>query len=72
MRKPDEIQLYALLRQAPLPDRDLVESTALKLGIQYNRLHGLLTKWANRGWWNYGVSLRCGWFEKSAADQLFP
>lgn len=30
-----------------------------------------LAKWNRRGWWNYGVSLRSGWFEPGGLAAVY-
>ena len=76
MRKPDEIALYAELRQLRVPSyvlgRELPDETAARLGIHPNRAYRLLEKWTDRGWWEYGTSLRCGWFTPDAPLELTP
>lgn len=76
MRKPDEIELYAALRQGRvLPyeaGRELPDATAERLGIAEKRAYCLLQKWSDKGWWDYGVSLRCGWFTPEAPAELKP
>lgn len=76
MRKPDEIELYARLREArtsayktgaPWPNE-----IAEILGMPPNRMYYLLEKWVDKDWWEYGVSLRCGWFTEDAPEVLVP
>lgn len=76
-RKADEIALYVTLRQrAPgsehsgRPGLDFVMDTALFLGIPGKRLYALLLKWAARGWWDYGVTARSGWFTREAPEAI--
>lgn len=72
-RKSDEIRLYNLLRQRPgehekplgLAD-DYFEAAQIHPGRGYY----VLEKWADKGWWDYGVSLRGGWFTPQAPDKL--
>ena len=77
MRKADEIAFYSEVRRmrptgpyqvgAELPD-----ATAARLCMHQNRAYRLLEKWADKGWWEYGVSLRCGWFTPEAPEVLVP
>lgn len=79
MRKPDEIQFYAALRtlhkgpyksqQTGIPFADKV---AEDLGIPEKRAYSLLNKWTDRDWWEYGVSMRSGWFTEDAPEVLVP
>lgn len=76
MRKPDEIELYAAVRHLRVQPyeagRELPDATAARLGIAEKRGYCLLQKWADKGWWDYGVSLRCGWFTPDAPEVLTP
>ena len=76
MRKADEILLYNTLREtrpgpyepcAPWPNE-----VAGMIGMHFNRMFYLLDKWADKGYWEYGVSLRCGWFTEAAPERLAP
>lgn len=33
--------------------------------MHHRRLYRVLEKWADRGWWEYGVSLRTGWLTRA-------
>jgi hypothetical protein len=74
MRKPEEIKLYALLReqrptwsqQHPCADEFFEEAGCGKKGYYY------LQKWSDKGWWECGVSLRTGWFTRTAPNVLLP
>ncbi len=73
MRKPDEIALYAALRnRGNGDDRPLADEVGARLGIHHRRVLALLEKWTSNGWWNYGVSARTGWFESEAPEELKP
>lgn len=75
MKKPDEIALFALMRASPgvLVDAGFpCEVAGDALGIPRKRVYSLLDKWADCGWWDYGVSLRSGWFTKDAPAELRP
>lgn len=52
---------------APWPD-EIAEG----IGMPPRRLYYLLEKWADNDWWEYGVSMRCGWFTKAAPEVLNP
>lgn len=76
-RKADEIALYATLRErAPgsgvdgQPGLYFVKDAALFLGIPEKRMFGLLLKWSGRGWWDYGVTARSGWFTPEAPEAI--
>lgn len=72
MRKPEEIKLYAILKEKrPLPcgtfaDDHFEEAGCGKKGYYY------LRKWDEKGWWDYGVSLRSGWFTPESPAALEP
>jgi len=84
MRKPDEIALYAALRarshtvgSGPFAVRSpgsiyAIKEEAARLGIPEKRAFALVSKWSGRNWWNYGVSLRGGWFEPGSPEALAP
>ncbi len=84
MRKPDEIAFYAEVRRmrpasterfscgAYVVGAELPDATAERLGIHPNRAYRLLEKWTAKGWWEYGVSMRCGWFTPEAPQELTP
>lgn len=77
MRKPDEIKLYDLLRELhnhkPYQHTsEFAEVIGESIGIHWKRTHSLLYKWSDKGWWNYGVSVRTGFFEPDAPDSLEP
>ena len=82
MRKPDEIALYARLRElrGPEPYAVSADSNGTKvpvwpdvaepLGIPEKRCYYLLFKWSDKDWWNYGVNARWGWFTPNAPASL--
>lgn len=35
-----------------------------------NQFHYYLSKWCNRNWWDYGVSLRGGWLTEDGVKAL--
>lgn len=76
MRKPDEILLYNILRETRPKAYDVREpwpnEVAGMVGMNFNRMFYLLDKWTSKGWWEYGVSLRCGWFTEEAPQELTP
>lgn len=78
-KKPDEIALYDALRERARNGRnDLPRSPgtyalgeeAERLGIPYKRAHALMEKWCRAGWWEYGVTVRSGWFTREAPGTL--
>jgi len=76
MRKPDEIALFQRLRDTRTGDRRVgapyPDKIAADLGMPPNRLRAILNKWTDRDWWEYGVSMRCGWFTEKAPQELQP
>jgi len=56
--KPDERAFLAALQAEPtLPPRAVIAA----LGMNPKRAHYLLDKWAERGWYDYGVCIDLGW-----------
>jgi hypothetical protein len=61
--KPDEREFLALVvagnlrRKPPLTPRDLIP----KSGLNEKRALYLLDKWADKGWYEYGVCVDLGW-----------
>lgn len=41
--------------------RQLIEGLWASYGVHSKRAHYLLSKWAGRGWYEYGVCLDLGW-----------
>jgi hypothetical protein len=78
MRKADEITFYAALHDlhgGPYNAnkyRVFADEVAVFLGLHPNRAHSLLLKWTHRGYWEYGVSPRGGWFTPEAPERLEP
>ena len=77
MVKPDEITFYAAMRERAAdggitmqPGIRALGEEAERLGIPYKRAHGMVAKWARKGWWDYGVSVRGGWFTRKAPASL--
>lgn len=76
--KPDEVALFNALRDSAAaneesPNRlplEFADAIGAKLGISSKRVHFLLYKWSDRGWWNYGVTARSGWLEDEAPERL--
>lgn len=44
--------------------------TAERLGVHWKRAEGFYRKWTRKGWWNYGVSARTGWFTDAGLAAL--
>lgn len=40
-----------------------VDALGASIGIPSKRVHFILAKWCDKGWWNYGVTARSGWFD---------
>jgi len=78
MRKADEITLYAALRDlhgGPFNAKrcpEFADAVGVFFGIQPKRVYGLLEKWVRLGWWEYGVSVRAGWFTPEAPERIEP
>lgn len=74
MRKSDEIALYAAVRESRGTGAIVPVWPDLSgfLGIHENRAQSILLKWDSKGWWEYGVSARMGWFTNDAPAALEP
>lgn len=80
MRKPDEVALYNALRLLTGGEAHygiarsgrFADEVARDLGIPEKRATFLLDKWSDRGWWDYGVSARTGWFTPEAPQVMTP
>lgn len=76
--KDDERQFLAALsvnRPRQIADGVFATDVATKIGMNEKRALYLLGKWTDKGWWEYGVSLRSGWFTAAglaAISELFP
>ena len=70
MAKPDEIELYNILRLAKPAPGIRPNDIAKKIDMPEKRCYYLLGKWTKKDWWEYGVSLRTGWFTKDAPELL--
>lgn len=62
--KPDEREMMRLCFQraarGAFYDGPTFQDECAHL-MHANRFHYILDKWYGKGWWDYGVSLRCGW-----------
>lgn len=78
MKKPDEIRLYNTLREHSSRQVSWSHLMPEKLAHHYfeiadihpKRGYAMLDKWVTCGWWEYGVSLRAGWFTDKAPERL--
>lgn len=73
MRRREEVVLYNKLRKlGPRPGLSVqdFERLAHENMTPTKQARGWLEKWADKGWWNYGVALEGGWFEPGAPDSL--
>ena len=71
MAKPDESAFYAALRRfGSHPNVEGWKVALSETGMNDKRAHYLANKWAGRGWWDSGVTLRSGWFTDSAPQSL--
>ena len=62
--KEDEKELALVILDASgkgVPPGFLGELWWMDRGYPDKRFYSLLAKWARKGWWEYGVSLRGGW-----------
>jgi hypothetical protein len=67
--KADERRLLVeLLKKRPKFGPPRADEIAAGIGIHPKRCQYLLEKWTSRGWWNYGVSARTGWFEQAGIE----
>lgn len=67
--KPDEARLLKHLAAAMPEDTtewhgEEAYNAAAAMGIPRKRVEYFLEKWAQRFWWEYGVSIRLGWMTK--------
>lgn len=69
-RKPDELALFSALRACESLGPCEVQAAANRLGMHHKRLWSILEKWADAGWWDYGVTVRAGWFQPGAPLEL--
>lgn len=65
--KPDEREMMrrALDREQTDPFDESCADIAPR-----NRVLYVLEKWSGKGWWQYGVSLRCGWLTNEGRAAL--
>lgn len=79
--KPDEIALLRLTlavhRFKPYkgaPDEKVaapfIEEIGAAIGVPHKRAWFLAEKWTDKRWWDYGVSVRGGWFEPRGIEVL--
>ena len=73
MRKADEIAFYDAVRRARAQnDSSFVDAIAVQHGFNEKQAMAWVDKWDRKGWWDYGVSLRSGWFTPEAPTELTP
>ena len=63
--KADELELLEALlvfRSFQTGGTEFASHYAKQLGMDWKRCNALLLKWADKRWWEYGVSPRSGWF----------
>jgi hypothetical protein len=71
VKKPDEIAFWAALRgEGRHPNIDGWERARALVNVGDKRAHYLAEKWSNAGWWESGVSLRSGWFTRTAPASI--
>ncbi|MCI2243267.1 hypothetical protein L3067_01410 [Xanthomonas sp. PPL568] len=77
-KREDELALYKALREAAATSEDRAywggRSNALqiieRLSINEKRAFYLLSKWAGKGWVDYGMWVWGGWFTEDAPASL--
>lgn len=62
--KDDERALLALLADDAARAGRFADEVGGGIGIHHKRVNYILLKWADRGWWDYGVSARTGWLTR--------
>jgi hypothetical protein len=66
--KADEIallQLAAAVHEGPYKcnkEAPFIDALGALLGMHTKRSHYLAGKWCDKGWWDFGTTLRSGWF----------
>jgi hypothetical protein len=68
--KPDELQLLQAV--AAKPRSALADACFAPIQMPEKRGLYLLQKWADKGWWEYGVTLRSGWLTPKGAAVALP
>lgn len=71
--KSDEIALLLALASVPAGQHAYVRDLVGQLGIPEKRAAYICQKWADKGWYNYGVNVLAGWLEprgREEADKL--
>ncbi len=73
--KPDERELLTkALFWHGNRNRPFMDAVGDALGMGGNRVHYLLDKWIDKGWWECGVSARTGWLTEKGlveAERIF-
>lgn len=71
-RRDDELKLFKTMRSDTVLHFGTERLSTIfdLLGIPEKRGAYILSKWSDKGWWDYGVSLYCGWFTDKAPDEL--
>lgn len=67
--KADERDLYWFLHKRFLEGqciRDAVHDS----GVNHKRVWFLLAKWADKGWYDWGVSVDTGWFSRDSPESI--
>lgn len=71
MIRPDEESFWAVLQaKGRHPNVAGWEAAVAEAGISDKRAHYLAEKWTRHGWWDYGVSVRSGWFTGAPRPQV--
>lgn len=66
--KIDEIKLFYTLYQYKDDIDKRMNAIVTYSEMNHNRLFYILDKWVSKGIWDYGVSLRAGWFTPEALE----
>lgn len=68
MIKADERDFYAAIQAK---GRGVfADVVAANIGMEWGRAQDILEEWTDRGWWDWGVSLRSGWLTETAPQFL--
>lgn len=72
--KPDEMALRAAVladrKSQPHTSGTFLDELAQGLGIPDSRSYYIGSKWTDKGWWDYGVSLRSGWLTPKGIEAM--
>ena len=70
---PNEAKFYNFLQGfGRQPGIDAVLVGIRHLGLNEKQAYSWMDKWSRKGWWDYGVTLRSGWFTAVSPMRLEP